>query len=34
MRYDDGSTYEGEFVDGMRHGQGVLKFDDGRIYTG
>ena len=30
----DGSTYNGQFVDGMRQGQGVYKMSNGDIYTG
>jgi hypothetical protein len=29
-----GSTYEGSFLDNMRHGLGVMMYADGRIYDG
>ena len=27
-------TYEGDFKDGLKHGQGTFTFKDGRVYTG
>ncbi len=30
----DGSKYDGEFVDGKYHGQGILAFADGSMYKG
>ncbi len=32
--YADGSTYEGEFLSGLRHGNGVQRWPDGRRYEG
>lgn len=32
--YSDGSTYSGDSVDLMRHGQGVMTFSDGSRYEG
>lgn len=33
--FDEGATYKGEFKDGKRHGQGILKDADGKvIYEG
>ena len=32
--YDDGSIYEGEFVDGKVHGQGTYTWSDGTMYEG
>ncbi len=29
----DGRTYAGEFHDGQKHGQGNMKYPDGRIYS-
>jgi hypothetical protein len=38
MWYTDGDnagdTYEGEWKDGHRHGQGTLWYNDGEIYKG
>ena len=34
MTYQDGSTYEGSWVDGMRHGRGKCVFTDESIYEG
>ena len=34
VTYDDGATYDGEFVDGKRHGRGVYKYPDGSQYDG
>ena len=34
MIYQDGSTYEGGWADGMRHGRGKCVFTDGSIYEG
>ncbi len=28
------SKYEGEFRDDQRHGQGVMRFEDGSVYEG
>lgn len=33
-KYPDGSTYEGQFKNGLRHGRGVLIWPDGSIYEG
>lgn len=33
-RYCDGSSYDGEFNDGMRHGKGTLKDENGVRITG
>lgn len=30
----NGATYEGDFVEDLKHGQGVLTWDDGRQYRG
>lgn len=34
MIYQDGSTYEGGWADGMRHGRGKCVFTDESIYEG
>lgn len=34
IRYDDGSVYTGQTVNGKRHGKGTLTFADGKIYEG
>ncbi|MCI5131361.1 MAG: hypothetical protein D3904_07505, partial [Candidatus Electrothrix sp. EH2] len=34
MVYPDGSTYIGEWKDGLRHGKGTLIYADGRKYEG
>lgn len=34
MKYSDGSYYEGEWKDNLRHGKGTLVFDDGAKYVG
>ncbi len=34
LRYADGSTYEGEFLEGKRHGRGKLKLSNGDFYEG
>ena len=34
MTYQDGSTYKGSWVDGMRHGRGKCVFTDDSIYEG
>ena len=32
--YSNGSRYEGEKLDGMRHGQGKFFYQDGGLYEG
>lgn len=32
--YPDGSVYDGEFLDGQRHGHGIYKWPDGTVYEG
>ena len=32
--YDNGDRYEGEFLDGKRHGSGRYFFSDGNSYSG
>ncbi len=34
MTYGPGSTYEGPFSEGKRHGPGIRKYPDGSIFTG
>ena len=39
MRYNhvtalDCGSYDGEWKDGMKHGHGVFKSDEGMVYTG
>jgi hypothetical protein len=34
MVYDNGDTYEGDFVDGRRVGQGTYTFKNGQVYVG
>jgi hypothetical protein len=34
MTYQDGSTYTGSWVDGMRHGKGRCMFTDNSVYEG
>ena len=31
VKFEEGTKYEGEFKDGKRHGQGILKDSDGKI---
>jgi hypothetical protein len=33
-RYPTGTKYEGPWVDGKAHGEGVLSFPDGSVYKG
>lgn len=33
-RYPDGSEYTGDWMEGQRHGYGVMKFPDGSQYFG
>ena len=32
-RYSNGDLYDGEFVDGMRHGKGVMLYKNGDKYV-
>ena len=32
--YSNGSKYEGEWVDNLKHGMGVFTFEDGSEYRG
>lgn len=32
--WPDGSIYEGEYKDGMKHGNGILRWADGSSYEG
>lgn len=34
MKYKNGETYEGGFVNGKKHGFGVYKWRDGSVYEG
>ncbi len=34
MIASNGHVYNGEYKDGIRHGQGVYKWADGKIYEG
>ena len=34
MMYANGMKYTGKYMDGKRHGQGVLMYADGGTYTG
>ena len=34
LTYSNGDTYEGETLDGKRHGHGTYRFADGTVYTG
>ena len=34
LGYDDQTVYEGEFVQGLRHGQGTMVYENGDIYEG
>lgn len=34
VKWEDGSTYEGEFSNGMLHGNGVFRYPNGEIYEG
>ena len=34
MRWPDLSSYEGDFLEGKMHGNGVRKYANGNIYTG
>lgn len=33
-KYKDGSVYQGECLNGMRHGKGKLRYPDGTVYDG
>ena len=33
-RYADGAVYEGDYIDGKRHGRGVYRYADGSVYEG
>lgn len=33
-KYEDGSIYSGEFLDGIRDGKGVISYPDGGMYEG
>ena len=33
-RYEDGSTYLGQYKNGLRHGEGRQIFTDGSLYEG
>jgi hypothetical protein len=30
----DGSKFEGEYINGLKQGEGVFKFKDGNVYEG
>ena len=32
--YENGDKYEGDFKDGLRHGQGTYTYKSGAVYTG
>ena len=34
LTLSDGTTYEGDFLDNVKHGKGIYKWKDGRIYEG
>ena len=34
MYYPDGSKYEGQWVDDMRHGNGTYTYVNGDVYSG
>ena len=34
IKWNDGKSYEGEFVNDKREGNGVFKWKDGRTYDG
>ena len=34
FRWTDNRVYDGEFLEGKRHGYGIYKFNDGRTYEG
>jgi len=34
MDWPSGTSYEGQYVNGVKHGQGVLNFSDGRVFRG
>ncbi len=34
MTYSNGNQYEGDYVEGNKHGMGIYKWADGRIYEG
>ena len=33
-QYDDGGVYEGQFLNGLQHGQGTYQLPNGYEYTG
>ena len=34
MRYRNGEVYEGDFVEGKKHGYGVYRWGDGSVFEG
>lgn len=32
--YKNGDRYEGEWVNGLRHGKGIVRFEEGGYYHG
>jgi hypothetical protein len=34
MMWTDGSMYEGEWINGIQHGQGMMVFPDGTVKVG
>ena len=34
MSHPDGYRYEGQWEDGLRHGQGIATYSDGTVYEG
>ncbi len=34
MLYPNGTSYNGDFVKGVKHGKGTYKWPDGTIYNG
>jgi len=34
FRWEDGRTYEGDYLDDKKHGHGVFTWPDGRLYDG
>jgi len=34
ISYKDGSVYEGNYIEGLKHGQGIQRSSDGSIYEG
>jgi hypothetical protein len=34
MNFDNGSKYQGEWIENMMHGSGMYNFTSGKVYNG